>query len=408
MLHIIKYSLKAFIRNKSQMFWVLMFPIILGILFKTAFSGLSDVDAFTSIPVAVITQTDEKSGIPNNSEENQTDDTLGNAVLSQQDNLKDSFKEICKNAKMNDMPLLLPDFDMTEEDALKKLEDNDIYGIIYLDDKLSLKVSANTGDDNTRQSILDSFVSQYNASASIIEEVAKKNPEKIGNVLKVTDTPVTYNREYKYSSNNAENYTQYFYNLLAMACLFTALAGMGITIGNQGNLSDIGIRKNITPVHKLKLNVCELLSGLVFNYILNIIAFAFIIVVLKIDMTFHLPQALLAVFVSTLSSMAFGFFIGSFPTKKRGIKEALGIGIIMFSCFLSGLMIGSMRIIIEEACPVINKVNPAALISDSLYSLANYDDLGRYYQDITTLLVLAVIFTIGGFLLTRRKKYASI
>ena len=209
MLHIIKYSLKAFIRNKSQMFWVLMFPIILGILFKTAFSGLSDVDVFTSIPVAVISQTD---------------------------NIKDSFKEICENAKMNDMPLLLPDFDMTEEDALKKLEDNDIYGIIYLDDKLSLKVSANTGDDNTMQSILDSFVSQYNASASIIEEVAKKNPEKIGDVLKVTDTPVTYNREYKYSSNNAENYTQYFYNLLAMACLFTALAGMGITIGNQGNL----------------------------------------------------------------------------------------------------------------------------------------------------------------------------
>ena len=381
MIHMIKYTLKALLKNKSQIFWVLMFPIILGILFKTAFSGLSDVEVFSSIPVSVISES--KDGL-------------------------DSFKDICESLKIDGQNLLKADFSMSEEEALKKLETNDIYGIIYVGDTLKLKVSANTGDDNTKQSILDSFVGQYNATFSIIGEIAKTHPEKVGDALKITSSDTTYNREYKYSSNNAENYTQYFYNLIAMACLFTALAGMAIAINNQGNLSDLGLRKNISPTNKLKLTICELFSGLILNYTLNVIAFAFIILILKIDLTFHLPFALLAVFVSTLSSMAFGFFIGSFPTKKQGIKEALGIGIIMLGCFLSGLMIGSMRIIIEEACPIVNRINPAALISDSLYSLANYDDMGRYYQDIATLIVLTVIFTVGGFLLTRRKKYASI
>ena len=283
MIHMIKYTLKALLKNKSQIFWVLMFPIILGILFKTAFSGLSDVEDFSSIPVAVISES--KDGL-------------------------DSFKDICESVKIDGQNLLKADFSMSEEEALKKLETNDIYGIIYVGDTLKLKVSANTGDDNTKQSILDSFVGQYNATFSIIGEIAKTHPEKVGDALKITSSDTTYNREYKYSSNNAENYTQYFYNLIAMACLFTALAGMAIAINNQGNLSDLGLRKNISPTNKLKLTVCELFSGLILNYTLNVIAFAFIILVLKIDLTFHLPFALLAVFVSTLSSMAFGFFIG--------------------------------------------------------------------------------------------------
>ncbi|MBE5959566.1 MAG: ABC transporter permease [Lachnospiraceae bacterium] len=381
MIHIIKYSQKVFRRNKNQLFWVLMFPIILGVLFKTAFSGITDADTFSTIPVAVISDSKENEEV---------------------------LKEICENVKINGSNLLKADFNLSEKEAMEKLEANDIYGIIYTGEKLSLKVSANTGDDNTKQSILDSFVAQYNASANIIKEVASTNPDKLMDVMAVSSSDVTYNEEHKFVSSNAENYTQYFYNLLAMACLFTALAGMSVAINNQGNLSDLGARRNITSTGKLKLIVGELFSVLTLNYLLIMIAFAFIIIVLKVDLTFHLPYAILAMFVATLTSVTYGFFIGSVPIKKRGVKEAFGIASIMFCCFLSGLMIGSMHIIMEEISPVLNKINPASLISDSLYSLANYENLGRYYEDITILLIMAVIFTLGGFLLTRRKKYASI
>ena len=80
----------------------------------------------------------------------------------------------------------------------------------------------------------------------------------------------------------------------------------------------------------------------------------------------------------------------------------------MISCFLSGLMIADMKSIISQHCPVVNKLNPAALISDLFYCLSIYDDYSRYISVTATLLIMTVLFTAGGFLLTRRKKYASI
>ena len=358
-----------------------MFPIILALFFKAAFFFFFYMEAFSSIPVAVICENSDA---------------------------KKTFKSISDNLKTENKPLLKADYNISEADAEKKLKSNDISGIIYVGDTLKLKVLANTGDDNTKQSILDNFVGQYNANSSIIKDVAKTHPENIEKVIFTSSQDITYNKEHKFVSKSADNLTQYYYNLLAMACLFTALCGLEIAINNQGNFSDLGLRRNISPVNKLKIIVAELFSGLIFNYVLNVMAFSFIIVVLKIDLTFHLPYALLALFVSTMTGMSLGFLLGSIPSKKRGIKEALSIAVIMTSCFLSGLMIGTMRIVVEEHCPFINKINPAALISDSFYSLANYNDLGRYYQDIGTLFILTIIFTISSFLLTRRKKYASI
>jgi ABC-2 type transport system permease protein len=71
-------------------------------------------------------------------------------------------------------------------------------------------------------------------------------------------------------------------------------------------------------------------------------------------------------------------------------------------------MLGNMKTVIEQNATIINKINPAALISDLFYCLNIYDDYKRYTEKFVTLLILSVIFTIGGFLLTRRKKYASL
>lgn len=381
MIHIVKYSLKRFIHNKQQIFWILMFPMILGMFFKVAFSGISSSEAFSSIPVAIIFENDD---------------------------YKESFTKVCENVKNNDRLLLDAKYNLSEDDALNKLESNDIAGIIYVDETLKLKISASTGVDNTNQSILESFVSQYNASASVIKDVAQSHPEKLNDVIAVSGTNETFNTEHKFVSSNADSLTQYFYNLLAMACLFTALTGFDIAIQNQGNLSDLGIRRNASSTNKLTIIVGELFSAISLNFVLNLLAFIYIIVVLKIDMTFHLPYAILALFISTFTGITYGFFLGSIPSKKRRAKEAATLASIMFCCFLSGLMIGSMRIVIEEYCPIVNRINPAALISDSFYCLANYENLTRYYIDIVSLIIISVLLTFVGFLFTRRKKYASL
>ena len=84
------------------------------------------------------------------------------------------------------------------------------------------------------------------------------------------------------------------------------------------------------------------------------------------------------------------------------------MAITMICSFLSGLMVGGMRILVAQICPWFNHVNPAALISDSFYALSVYRSHDRYFLNLAMLLVLSALFYLGGFLLVRRKKYAAL
>ena len=61
-----------------------------------------------------------------------------------------------------------------------------------------------------------------------------------------------------------------------------------------------------------------------------------------------------------------------------------------------------------ENCPLLNRINPAALISDALYSLVVYPSYTRFFTNIAGLLLLSALFCLGGLALVRRKKYASL
>ena len=82
--------------------------------------------------------------------------------------------------------------------------------------------------------------------------------------------------------------------------------------------------------------------------------------------------------------------------------------VVMPLCFLSGLMMGTMRMIVEQHIPWLNRINPAALISDAFDCLNVYQDYDRYLEKNVSMLILAVLFVTIGILLTRRRKYASL
>ena len=71
-------------------------------------------------------------------------------------------------------------------------------------------------------------------------------------------------------------------------------------------------------------------------------------------------------------------------------------------------MIGNMRMYVEKFFPIYNHINPAALISDSLYALIVYPSHERYFINLLILIGLSAVFGISGFVSVRRKKYASL
>ena len=373
--HNFKYSLKNAFRQKEFLFWILAFPIILGTFFYVAFNSMYEKESmFNKIPVAIVENTE-------------------NTV----------FKELIKELSSGEDAMFDSKF-TDSQTALDMLKTNDISGIINVDSELSLTVS----NDGIKQTIIKSFLDQYQIRESIITDTVNNNPQNLQSVIDAMSQEINCNESLSLSNGNMDTYIQYFYNLIAMAAFFGSISGLYIAINNQGNLSAIAARKCISPTNKLTSITASLLASFVAQVVCVSIGITYILFILKVDMGDKIPMVYLSGAVGSLTGVTMGFFIGSFGRLNQNVKMAISMSVTMLSCFLSGLMIGNMKSVIEMYVPIVNRINPAALISDLFYCLNIYNDYRRYTEKFVTLLILSVVFTIGGFLLTRRKKYASL
>lgn len=103
-----------------------------------------------------------------------------------------------------------------------------------------------------------------------------------------------------------------------------------------------------------------------------------------------------------------GIAIASVLKANENIKIGIVISVTMLGCFLSGMMGITMKYIIDKNLPIINKVNPASMITDGFYSLYYYDTLDRYIFNISSLLIFAFIMIFISYISLRRQKYDSI
>jgi len=89
-------------------------------------------------------------------------------------------------------------------------------------------------------------------------------------------------------------------------------------------------------------------------------------------------------------------------------KMAIILTVILFGCFLAGMMNVDMKYIMQSNFPIVSYINPSNLITDGLYTLYYYDTLTRYFVNLGILGAYGVLFSILTYLILRRQKYASI
>ena len=376
-----KYALLRLMRNKANLFWILVFPIVFGCFFKIAFSNITASESFHTIPVAVV-------------EGDNADATAFHTMIEQ---LSGDSEDAMLSATFCD-----------DKKARTLLEKGKVDGIFYTTDTVELAVNSDLSDASINQSILQSLLTQYYLNRDLIVQIITTNPGNIESLVDSIGQSVDTRKEVSLTRNNTDTYDQYFYNLIAMACLYTAMGGINLAINNSANLSSLAARKTIAPAKRAALIGTELLAIILFESLLNMVSFLFIVTVLGVHMTTHLGLALLTILISTTFSITFGMFLGCVGPKSEGGKTGLMFAVVMPLCFLSGLMMGTMRMVVEKYAPFVNRINPAALISDSFYALNNYDTLTRYTGNILTLLLMTVLFLIISILVTRRKTYASL
>lgn len=373
--HNVKYYTLDTIRQKPVVFWLMMFPIILSTFFHAAFSGIYEKDFLNNaIPVAVVVKRDN----PN-------------------------FKKVMDELSKGEDKM----FDTTwtdEEQALKLLEDGDVIGVIYVDPALSLSVRT----DGLDQTIIKTFLDRYSVTESVIIENAIKNPSSINDVSAAFSQELNAVRAQKLSDGNMDVYVTYMYNLIAMVCVLGSTVGLSIALNNEANLSSVGMRTALSPTSKLQKCFAGLVSGCIVQTFCSLIASIYIVFVLKEDLGVPFGMVTLVAVVGSWLGVSIGFFFGSVGRLSISARTGICTSVTMFCCFLSGLMLGDMKMTVEENAPIINRINPPALISDALYVLNVDDNLDRFIVKMITMLSMTVGFTVLGFIVTRRKKYASL
>ena len=230
-------------------------------------------------------------------------------------------------------------------------------------------------------------------------DTAKNAPQKLDKVIASLSEKISPNEDIPLHGN-PDITIQFFYNLLAMTALFGSMSGLFVAQENQGDLSALGARRCCSPVNKLT-------SITVVEMICMVISVTFLRFVLKVDFGSKLPLVYLAAVLGGIMGISMGFFVGSFRIKE-GLKMSVVMAVSMTCCFFSGLMSNTMKGTVAEHCPIFNEINPAAVISDSFYCLNLYDDYRRFTVKIISMAIYTVLFTLGGYVLTRRRKYASL
>ena len=199
-----------------------------------------------------------------------------------------------------------------------------------------------------------------------------------------------------------------FYTLIAMACLYGGILGT-VSINNVlANMSNNGKRVSVSPTSKAKLVLSSTLASYVVQLIGLLLLFLYTIFVLKVDYGNNLPHVILLSLAGSLAGLSLGIFVSCVFKTNENTKTGIIIAFTMLGCFLSGMMGITMKYIIDKNVPILNKINPASMITDGFYALYYYGTSGRFFLNVVSLLIFSFILIGISVLSLRRRTYDSI
>lgn len=375
--HLYKYRLKSLLCMKEDIFWCLFFPIILCTCFFAAFSGISDkTNNFHSIPTAVVYEKE-------------------NAIF------KATLDAVSKSNTQGEEFLNVTETDIASAKSL--LNDGKVDAVIYVGDEISMTVAKS----GLNQTAVQSFLDEFEQKSSLISDIVKENPDKLVSLIGNIFSSRIYISEKKLTDSPMDEISVYYFSLIGMAALFGGFLGSSVARQMQPNITPEGMRKSTAPVKRHTMIAAEFLAAYTLQLISMAILLFYMICVLHINLGNEAGYVALTCAAGSLVGIASGIFVGTLPVKEN-VQIAIFLVYSLGSSFLSGLMIHPIKIWIEKSMPIINRINPATLIQDALYSLVIYNTHERFFTNIITLTVISVILCTLSYLMTRRKNYANL
>ena len=390
-IHSFKYTFKSLFRDRMLIFWTFAFPLILGTFFSLAFSNIESSESLDTINIAIAEKENSQAG-----------DTLTEILSSMKDGI-------------GEKPLF--NIQRTDEaGAAGLLENKDICGYIVLsDDAPKLVISSNGINETILKFAVDEILQSEDMIKNVFSDIVQElPPERIAEEAGIISDKIS---EYigssadsiKNISGDNLSYTMIeYYTLIAMTCLYGGILGMTAVNRNLANMSPRGKRVSVCPVSKWRLILGNVLAGYTVQLIGIAILYLYSVFVIKVDFGSDLPLIVALTMLGCLAGLTMGIAVSVLIKSGENTKIGIIIAVTMFGCFLSGMMGITMKYIVDSNLPLLNRINPANMITDGLYALYYYDTPERYIINIVSLAVFSAVMIILSAAGLRRQKYDSI
>lgn len=378
-LRLFVYRIKVLLKNKVLLFWTFAFPVVLGLLFNLAFSGLDDMDSLETTQVGIVSSDKQKT------------ESFEDVLYSIED---DQGKPVYQGKRMS------------KQEAVKQLADDKIAGYYEITpEDIALSVS----QSGIPQTVLKEFLNQYVQRSAEVEALLASgtvDPQSLSAETFGSEDFVTESHE----SSNFSIKSFYFFTLVAMAIMYGFMWGLKNANDQQANQSANGIRLCIIPKNKLVVATANLLASFVLFYIQSMAILAVFRFVYGVDFGDRWGYIFLIYAIASLATLSFGTLVGNAFTKMTfQQKISVGVGISMAMSFFAGMMGSqSLKYWIDLHLPLLGKLNIVNLISDSLYQLFYYESLRPFYQNLMWMIGFAILFTLLNYYFERKVQYDHI
>lgn len=377
-MNIFKCRLKVLLRDKETLFWTIIFPLGLAIFFYMGFGTIDFYDTVSTSDLYIVKEKEHYVG-----------DLLDTTL----DSL--NYDEDTKMFKLSYIETL--------EEACTSYIDGNIDNYLYLDGN---DIKLETKNERTL-TLVKTVVSEYKSIEYFVNAKIKDGNTDIDAIINDYINSSKSLIEVKSTVENTSFATVYFYALVAMICLYAALIGLRVVMDVRADNSDIGIRAGVTPTSRSKLLAIYFLVGFLFEMAGTAILILFIKFVLRIEFG-NLGFTLIAAWLGDIVGLTFGMMCGCVSKISRGAKEGLINAVALLSCFLAGLMVYSIKHILDTSLGIFAKLNPATPIADSFFSLYFYSDYKNYLIDLGFMGGLSLVFFGVVLIKMRSEKYESL
>ena len=405
-------NLKLHLREKTQLFWLFAFPIILATMFNGMFGNIAESFELHTLDVVVVEDTAWKASygaqtlIDGLSSDSSASDTGGFAKVD-----SDGGSKLVNATKV----------DSTAQ-AKRLLADGTVQGMLQVvDGRLKLSVSQSTQSSasdvmasssglNISLTVLGNIVDLYNRNTDVVTEIAKNNPTAL------MDSAVTgsigstngYTKEIQLTNFKPSGTARYYYALLGMAALMAMSFAINAVTMTQANLSALGIRRSVSPLPKLRQLLAGFLSSWLCSFLSLTVAMLYIRFGCGISLGGREWAAVGACLVASFAASAFGTLLGALPKIPTGAKHGLCTALACILSLFSGLygqFAMQLSDQIAQHAPVLSLINPAQQITNLFYDILYYDNFKPFFTTAGILAAMSLVCLAVATVLLRRQRY---